>query len=177
MSSHALTKIKTLPQLLEAREAARQRGKRIVQCHGCFDIVHPGHIRHLRQARALGDLLVVSITGDRGISKGAGRPLIPEELRAENLAALDCVDFVYIDPQPTALSLLEQLKPDVYIKGKEYENNNDPRFAAERRAVETARAWVRGEVTVGDCQMASVLAHAAARSATSESAKAAARPI
>ena len=138
MSSHALTKIKTLPQLLEAREAARQRGKRIVQCHGCFDIVHPGHIRHLRQARALGDLLVVSITGDRGISKGAGRPLIPEELRAENLAALDCVDFVYIDPQPTALSLLEKLKPDVYIKGKEYENNNDPRFAAERRAVETA---------------------------------------
>jgi rfaE bifunctional protein kinase chain/domain/rfaE bifunctional protein nucleotidyltransferase chain/domain len=138
MSSPALSKILTLPQLIEARTAARAGGQRIVQCHGCFDIVHPGHIRHLRQARALGDLLLVSITGDGGINKGAGRPLIPEELRAENLAALDCVDYVHIDPNPTALSLLEAVQPDVYIKGKEYETNDDPRFRAEREAVERA---------------------------------------
>ncbi|MBS0196780.1 MAG: adenylyltransferase/cytidyltransferase family protein [Planctomycetes bacterium] len=129
-------KIVDLPALLRARAAARAQGRRLVQCHGCFDIVHPGHIRHLRQARALGDLLLVSITGDTQISKGAGRPLIPEELRAENLAALDCVDLVYIDPDPTALGLLREVRPDVYVKGKEYENNKDPRFRAERDAVE-----------------------------------------
>jgi rfaE bifunctional protein kinase chain/domain/rfaE bifunctional protein nucleotidyltransferase chain/domain len=106
-----------------------------VQCHGCFDIVHPGHLRHLRHARAQGDILLVSITGDSMIDKGTGRPLIPQELRAENLAALDCVDWVYVEPRPTAVELLCEVQPDVYVKGREYENNNDPRFAAERRAV------------------------------------------
>jgi rfaE bifunctional protein kinase chain/domain/rfaE bifunctional protein nucleotidyltransferase chain/domain len=124
--------------LLVAREALRREGRSLVQCHGCFDIVHPGHIRHLRQARSLGDVLLVSITGDGGISKGTGRPLIPEELRAENLAALDCVDLVCIDPSPTALDLLLAVQPDVYVKGKEYETNNDARFLAERAAVEDA---------------------------------------
>jgi len=129
-------KIMGLDDLLVARDRARAQGRRLVQCHGCFDIVHPGHIRHLRQARALGDVLLVSITGDPAISKGAGRPLIPEELRAENLAALDCVDLVHIDPNATAQALLERLRPDVYVKGKEYEHNADPRFKAERDAVE-----------------------------------------
>ena len=108
----------------------RSEGKRLIQCHGCFDIVHPGHIRHLRQARSLGDALLVSITGDEEMRKGTGRPLIPQELRAENLAALDCVDFVYIEPRPTALELLREVRPDIYVKGREYENNNDPRFQA-----------------------------------------------
>jgi rfaE bifunctional protein nucleotidyltransferase chain/domain len=131
-------KIVTREQLLSLRDKARAAGTFLVQCHGCFDIVHPGHIRHLRQAKALGNLLLVSITGDPAIRKGPARPLIPEELRAENLAALDCVDLVYIDESPTALALLEAVKPDVYVKGKEYESNNDPRFEQERRAVEQA---------------------------------------
>jgi rfaE bifunctional protein nucleotidyltransferase chain/domain len=131
-------KIVNKAQLMEARAKAKASARTLVQCHGCFDIVHPGHIRHLRQARALGDLLLVSITGDPAIRKGPARPLIPEELRAENLAALDCVDLVYVDDSPTALKLLEAVRPDVYVKGKEYEFNNDPRFAEEREAVERA---------------------------------------
>src|SRR5690606_38542768 len=79
-------KILSHEALLSRRAAARARGLKVVHCHGCFDIVHPGHIRHLRQARALGDLLLVTITGDEEVRKGTGRPLIPEELRAENLA-------------------------------------------------------------------------------------------
>ncbi|MDX2132029.1 MAG: PfkB family carbohydrate kinase [Planctomycetota bacterium] len=122
--------------LARARAAARAEGRRLVQCHGCFDIVHPGHIRHLRQARALGDLLLVTISPDPGVRKGDGRPLIPEELRAENLAALDCVDLVHVDRHATAADLLEAVRPDVYVKGKEYETNHDPRFAAERKVVE-----------------------------------------
>jgi len=129
-------KILGVAELLAKREAARAAGRTVAQCHGCFDIVHPGHIRHLRYAKAQGDLLLVTITGDEHIAKGQGRPLIPEELRAENLAALDFVDWVCIDPRPTASVLLSEVRPDVYVKGREYESNCDQRFAEERRAVE-----------------------------------------
>ncbi len=131
-------KILSLEALVTLRHRLRIEGRSLVVCHGCFDIVHPGHIRHLRQARTMGDVLLVSLTGDAHINKGAGRPLIPQEHRAENLAALDIVDLVYVDPNPTALSMLEAVEPDVYIKGREYENNADPRFRAERETVEKA---------------------------------------
>jgi rfaE bifunctional protein nucleotidyltransferase chain/domain len=131
-------KILSHEQLLAIRAKARADGRAVVQCHGCFDIVHPGHVRHLRYAKALGDILLVSITGDIEMKKGVGRPLIPEELRAENLAALDCVDWVYVEQRPTAAEMLAEVKPDVYVKGKEYESNNDPRFKAERHAVQEA---------------------------------------
>lgn len=131
----ASQKILTREQLLAKRTAARAHDHKVVHCHGCFDIVHPGHLRHLRHAKAQGDLLLVTITGDSMIAKGTGRPLIPQELRAENLAALDCVDWVYIEPRPTALELLTEVQPDIYVKGREYELNNDPRFTAERDAV------------------------------------------
>ncbi len=130
------SKILSPGELLRRREQARRQGKLVVQCHGCFDIVHPGHIRHLRQARAHGDILLVTITGDAAWTKRAGAPLIPQELRAENLAELDCVDWVCIEPRPTAKELLEQVRPDVYVKGKEYERSDDPRFMEERRVVE-----------------------------------------
>lgn len=155
-------KIVGLDALLAARSKLRAAGRRLVQCHGCFDIVHPGHIRHLRQARSLGDCLLVSITGDPEIRKGNGRPLIPEELRAENLAALDCVDLVYIDPNATALTLLQGLQPDVYVKGKEYENNADPRFVAERKAVEAGGGRVvfsSGDVVFSSTTLISALEH------------------
>jgi rfaE bifunctional protein nucleotidyltransferase chain/domain len=125
------------PREAEAiHRSARAAGERVVLCHGCFDIVHPGHIRHLQHAARLGDRLVVSITGDSLVDKGTGRPLIPQELRAENLAALDCVDWVVINQDPTAVGLIELLRPDVYVKGREYEDNGDPRFQAERESVE-----------------------------------------
>jgi rfaE bifunctional protein nucleotidyltransferase chain/domain len=135
-------KIVDRTELLRRREAARLAGRRVVHCHGCFDIVHPGHIRHLKFAKSQGDILLVSVTGDGEVKKGTGRPLIPQELRAENLAELDCVDWVYVEPEATAKELLDKVRPDVYIKGREYEFNNDPRFRAERETVE----WHGGRV-------------------------------
>ncbi len=129
-------KVMTLEQVVAQRAACRAGGRVVVQCHGCFDIVHPGHIRHLREAKSRGDVLLVSITSDEAWTKARGRPLIPEELRAENLAELDCVDWVYVDPHATAGAVLEAVRPDVYIKGREYETNPDPRFLAERATVE-----------------------------------------
>jgi rfaE bifunctional protein kinase chain/domain/rfaE bifunctional protein nucleotidyltransferase chain/domain len=125
-----------LDGLLAMRAEARAAGKAVVHCHGCFDIVHPGHIAHLQFARSLGDILVVTVSGDAHVNKGFDRPLIPDGLRASSLAALECVDWVYVNPDPTASALLEALRPDVYVKGHEYETNSDPRFLAEREAVE-----------------------------------------
>lgn len=130
-------KVLTRAQLLQYREALRREGKTLVQCHGCFDIVHPGHIRHLQHAAGLGDVLLVTITADAVMNKGGGRPLFTQDLRAENLAALDFVDYVYVNPDATAETLLADVQPDIYIKGREYENNSDPRFVAERTIVES----------------------------------------
>ncbi|MDB5297892.1 MAG: Bifunctional protein HldE [Phycisphaerales bacterium] len=125
----------SLDALLALRSGARAAGRTVVHCHGCFDVVHPGHIAHLQFARSLGDVLVVSVSADAQVNKGADRPLIPQDLRAASLAALECVDAVYVNPDPTAAGLLEALRPDVYVKGREYERNADPRFAAERDLV------------------------------------------
>jgi rfaE bifunctional protein nucleotidyltransferase chain/domain len=116
--------------------AAQTDGHVVVMCHGCFDLVHPGHVRHLQQAARLGDRLIVTVTADALMGKGPDRPLIPQELRAENLAALDCVDWVAISEHPTATPLLEVIRPDVYVKGREYEHNQDPRFEEEKQIVE-----------------------------------------
>jgi len=162
--SGASPKILSKAQLLATRRRLRADGLTIVQCHGCFDIVHPGHIRHLRQAKTSGDTLLVSITGDAEMRKGVGRPLIPEELRAENLAALDFVDFVVIERGATAAELLEEVRPDVFVKGQEYEFNNDPRFQAERSAVERHGGRVvfsSGEVVFSSTALVSALSRSA----------------
>ena len=129
-------KIVNKTELLAQVAAARTAGQTIVHCHGCFDIVHPGHVRYLEFARRQGDLLVVSLTGDSQVGKGDQRPYIPEELRAENLAALEVVDLVYINPQPTAVDLLAELRPDIYVKGREYAGSLSPDFTAEREVIE-----------------------------------------
>jgi len=131
-----LGKIVGLDRLKDVVLDARRQGRRSVHCHGCFDIVHPGHIPYLEFARQQGDLLVVSLTGDSDVDKGAQRPYIPQELRAENLAALMCVDFVYINPDATAEALLDAIRPDVYVKGSEYEHAADAGFLAEKQVVE-----------------------------------------
>lgn len=128
-------KICPLDRLLSVRREAAASGKTVVHCHGCFDIVHPGHIQYLQFAKSQGDLLVVSLTADPNVNKGVNRPLIPQDLRAASVAALECVDLVYVNPNPTAVELLGALRPDVYVKGREYETNQDPRFLAERDAV------------------------------------------
>ncbi len=129
-------KIVDKPALLEAVSNSRRDGRTVVLCHGCFDIVHPGHLRYLQEAGHHGDILVVSITGDAAMDKGPERPYVPQELRAENLAALEFVDWVYVDPHETAADVIESIRPDVYVKGQEYAQSLDPRFLQERELVE-----------------------------------------
>jgi rfaE bifunctional protein kinase chain/domain len=101
----------------------RPRAKTVVMCHGTFDIVHPGHLRHLMYAREKADLLIASVTADAQITKANYRPYVPEELRATNLAALEIVDWVFIDPHPTPVENILALQPDYFAKGYEYLSN------------------------------------------------------
>lgn len=110
-------KIREIGELAQQLEAFRELHKRIVHCHGVFDLLHVGHIKHLQAAREMGDILVVTVTPDRFVNKGPHRPAFSEELRSEALAALSCVDYVCINSWPTAVEALRLLKPDLYVKG------------------------------------------------------------
>lgn len=104
----------------------RPRDKKVIMCHGHFDLVHPGHIRHLLYAKSKASILIASLTGDVHITKGPNRPFVPEDLRAMNLAVLEFVDFVIIDENPTPLENLEFLQPDYFAKGYEYSSEGLP---------------------------------------------------
>lgn len=114
------------------------RKKKIIMCHGTFDIVHPGHIRHLLFAKEKADILVVSLTCDKYVSKANYRPFITENLRAINLSVLDFVDFVIIDKNETPIKNLKKIKPDYFAKGFEYNKKNmNPKTLEEIKTVES----------------------------------------
>ena len=123
-------KIKTVQEMTELA-GPFPRKKKMILCHGVFDIVHPGHVRHLAFAKTKADILVVSITADIHIKKGTYRPHIPEVLRALNLAAFEMVDYVVIDAEATPLTNLAILKPDYFAKGFEYTSSGLPKGTQE----------------------------------------------
>ena len=115
-------KIVQLEQLSTRCEKLRSAGKKIVATNGCFDLLHVGHVRYLQGARALGDLLVVGLNGDRSVHelKGTGRPIATQNDRAEILAAMECVDLIAIFPEIRATKFLAAVRPAVYVKGGDY---------------------------------------------------------
>lgn len=117
------SKIKRRAELIDLLAQRRARGDRIVFTNGCFDLMHVGHTRYLQAARQLGEMLVVGVNTDasvRALSKGAGRPIVPEAQRAEVLAALACVDYVVLFDEPDPGRLIADLKPDVLVKGGDW---------------------------------------------------------
>jgi rfaE bifunctional protein nucleotidyltransferase chain/domain len=116
------SKILAWPALRRRLAALRRQGKRIVFTNGCFDLLHPGHVRYLRAAKRLGDVLVVGLNSDRSVRrlKGAQRPLVPERARCEVVAALEMVDLVTLFPQDTPYDLIARVQPDVLVKGGDW---------------------------------------------------------
>ncbi len=123
-------------QLQEQVAAARRAGRRVVFTNGCFDLLHPGHIRSLERARSLGDALIVAVNSDRSVGemKGPGRPLVSEVERCEVLAALEAVDWVLVFDDPTPRRLIALLLPDVLVKGGDW----GPEEIVGREEVEAA---------------------------------------
>lgn len=110
-------KIKTYDELIETIAPLKAEKKTIVHCHGVYDLLHIGHIKHLKAAKELGDILVVTITPNQYVNKGPHRPVFGEQLRAEALASLSCVNFVAVNNYPTAVEIITDLRPDIYVKG------------------------------------------------------------
>jgi rfaE bifunctional protein kinase chain/domain/rfaE bifunctional protein nucleotidyltransferase chain/domain len=130
-------KIKTPAEVAELI-GPRPRERKVIMCHGTFDLVHPGHVRHLLYAKSKADILIASLTADEHIKKANFRPFVPQELRAFNLAALEVVDYVVIDSEPTPLRNLEIIKPDYFAKGYEYHRDGlHPRTAEEKAVIES----------------------------------------
>ena len=115
-----LSKIVEFEDANELCSRLRRAGKTIVQCHGTFDLIHPGHIVHFQEARALGDVLVITLTGEKFVNKGPGRPYFNDQLRSRWLAALECVDFVVVVPHAAAVEAIKCVRPHFYCKGREY---------------------------------------------------------
>jgi rfaE bifunctional protein nucleotidyltransferase chain/domain len=115
-------------------ERLRAEGRRVVFTNGCFDLLHVGHLRYLQAARALGDALVVGVNTDAGVRrlKGPERPLVTEDERAELLAGLECVDHVTLFDEPTPVETILALKPDLHVKGGDYQAEALPETPAVR---------------------------------------------
>ncbi len=123
-----MSKVQTLQEISTLVSEQQAAGKTVVFANGCFDLLHVGHIRYLEAARALGDVLVLGLNGDKSVRqlKGPGRPLMNEQERAEILAALGCVDYLVIFDEPTAKKVLETLKPNIHAKGTDYTRESVP---------------------------------------------------
>ncbi len=142
-------KIHDLEDLGTALASLQAAGKKVVHCHGVFDLLHIGHIRYFEQAKKLGDVLVVTVTPDRYVEKGPHRPAFDEELRMEAVAALACVDYVALNRWPTAVETIRLLRPNVYAKGPDYRDPSKDRTGAISLET-TAIQSVGGEIAFTD---------------------------
>lgn len=142
-------KIVTTQSFPAIRDRLKQEGKRIVHCHGVFDLLHPGHIAHFEEAHKLGDILVVSITAAPFVNKGPGRPYFSDELRLKSLAALECIDFVMPIEAQTALEAIDCIQPSFYVKGNEYAKEEDDVTGNITREIERVRSY-GGEIKYTD---------------------------
>jgi len=120
--TRAREKIKERSELAPLLRALQKSGNRVVFTNGCFDLIHPGHVRYLEQARTLGDILVVALNSDDSVLrlKGAGRPILSDSHRCEIVGSLRCVDYVTVFSEDTPLQIIEQLWPDVLVKGGDW---------------------------------------------------------
>lgn len=136
----------------EIRPKLKNEGRKIALCHGVFDLVHPGHIIHLQQAKQMADILVVSVTAAEFVRKGPGRPYFNDEMRLKVLEALECVDYVMLSEGYTVDDVVESVEPDLYIKGEEYAKESEDitgKITAERELVEQHGgkvAYTTGEI-------------------------------
>ena len=146
-------KVKLVSELIEVI-GVFPRSKKAILCHGVFDVVHPGHLRHLSYAKSKADILIVSVTSDRHIKKGVYRPHVPENIRALNLAALEMVDYVIIDDSPTPLENIKKIRPNFFAKGFEYSGSGLP-IATKEESLAVAEYGGKIVFTPGDLVLSS----------------------
>jgi len=158
MDDKSRKKILPLKEIAKRIEEHKSKGKKVVQCHGVFDIVHLGHIRHFNMAKKEGDILLVTLTADKFVKRGPGRPIFNENMRAEYLASLSMVDYVGVLHSDTAIEGIKLLKPNLYAKGQEYKNHNKDvtgKISEEEEAIKMVggRIVYTDDITFSSSQM------------------------
>jgi rfaE bifunctional protein nucleotidyltransferase chain/domain len=133
-----MNKLKTLKEIERITQEAHKKGYKIVATNGCFDIIHVGHVRNLAEAKKLGDILIVGINSDVSVRaiKGPKRPIVSEKERAEVLAGLESVDYVFIFSEPTPFNWIKKLRPNIHVKGGGKDVRNHPEFLNQQRVIE-----------------------------------------
>ncbi len=150
MPRDTASKIKTLSALARIAQKLKKKGKRIVHCHGVFDLVHPGHIRHFASAKKSGDVLIVTITADRHINKGPGRPFFNQNVRAGFLAAIEHIDYVSIVNADSGVLTIQKIRPDFYAKGPDYKNRAPSKTPKKLNSETQAVLQVKGKMLFTD---------------------------
>jgi len=130
----------TLEEVAKISDKAKSKGKIIVHCHGVFDLLHVGHIKHFEEAKSFGDILIVTLTPDKYVNKGPNRPAFGTPLRMDALAALEVVDFVVENKWPTAVETIKTIKPNIYFKGPDYQDNSEDITGKIKEEVKAARS-------------------------------------
>jgi len=138
-------KIFSLNSLQNLLKNDKKKSLKIVLCHGVFDLLHVGHIKHLKKAKELGDKLVVTITPDKFVNKGPGRPVFNQILRSESISALEFVDYVAINETSTAVHPIRVIKPKFYCKGNDYKNHKNDVTGEIKNELKAVRA-IKGKM-------------------------------
>ena len=138
-------KILSISDAKELIQKLKSQDKKVGLCHGGFDLLHPGHIKHFESAKKLCDVLFVSITSGKFVTlrKGAGRPIYPDKLRAYSISSIKFVDYVVISNFNTGVYIIKTLKPDYYIKGPDYVDSTDSEINAEREAIDSVGGKIK----------------------------------
>jgi rfaE bifunctional protein kinase chain/domain/rfaE bifunctional protein nucleotidyltransferase chain/domain len=143
-------KIIDTKELKKEVDILKKNKKKIVHCHGVFDLLHIGHINYLQSAKKYGDVLIVSVTEDKFINKGPGRPFFTNDLRMQALSALSCVDYVFLNRAPTALEVIRLIRPNYYVKGKDYRDFSKDLTSKISLEVRTAKKYGAKFITTND---------------------------
>ncbi len=154
-----IDKIKNIDELAALIADSKKLSQKVIHCHGTFDLLHPGHLRYFQEAKALGDVLIVTITADHFVNKGPGRPVYNQSLRAESIASLEYVDYVGINNHADAIALIRQLQPDLYVKGADYKDHSQDKTGKISLEVESVKSvggdvyYTSNEVTFSSSQL------------------------
>ena len=139
-------KISTLKELSKIAKIAKLKKKKIVLCHGVFDLMHLGHIKHFQEAKRLGDILIVTVTPDRFVNKGPNRPIFQSQMRMQALSGLSSIDYVAENNWETALETIKMIKPNIYCKGPDYKDHRNDitqKIKDEVKVAKSVKAQIR----------------------------------
>ena len=150
-----MSQILSLDELVNVTNGLKKQGQTIVHCHGVFDLLHPGHVRHLQVAKQKGAILVVTVTPDEFVDKGPNRPAFNQQLRIETLAALECIDYVALNKWPSAVETIKRLKPNIFAKGQECLKDPSGNISKEEETVRSigGELFVTSEITFSSSRL------------------------